>query len=65
MGGLEIERTAFDERSGLLSFCARVRWTATPLTIASTIRLQCRPVSETALRWAILKRSAELLDGMA
>jgi hypothetical protein len=61
MGPLSIASAEFDPRSKILHFQARAGQGRRAVTIISHIRLPSAPKGETATRWAIMRRSAELL----
>ena len=62
MGPISIASTRFDPRSNILHFSARAAIGSRAVTIVSQIRLPAAPSGETATRWAIMQRSAELLQ---
>jgi hypothetical protein len=61
MGLLSISRAEYDPHTRQLSFCARALHGTRPVTITSSIRLDRSPRSAVDLRWAIVRRSKELL----
>jgi hypothetical protein len=61
MGLLSISRAEYDPRTRQLSFCARALHGTFPVTITSSIRLERSPRSQGDVRWAIVRRSRELL----
>ncbi len=61
MGPISIARSEFDHRSNVLHFHARAAVGSRAVTIISHIKLASPPKGETATRWAIMRRSAELL----
>ena len=56
MGLISIARADFDPATMLLHFAATASLGACRTTIISSIRMQRRPIGETAVRWAIMAR---------